>query len=57
MEPPITRVSSRQTSAESGMESMTAKVARGLPRKMQDHEAGEHQADGGFLDQVLDGQS
>ncbi len=33
MDPPMALVRSRQTSAESGIDSNTAKVARGLPRK------------------------
>ncbi len=41
-------------SADSGIESSTAKVARRLPEKQQNHDAGEHQADPGFLDEILD---
>src|ERR1700761_6030849 len=35
IEPPMAFESSRHTSADRGMESSTAKVARGLPRKMR----------------------
>ena len=37
------------------MDRRTAKVARGTAQEHQDHDAGENQADAGFLNEVLDG--
>ncbi len=56
IEPPIRLVRSKQMSAERGMESMTANVARGLPRKIRIMSPVENKADAGFLDEIPDGE-
>ena len=43
--------------AESGMDRNTATVARMLPEEHQDHQPGEHQADGALMHQGLDGRA
>ena len=45
----------KAASADSGIERNTATVARMLPRKTRIITPGQHQADGAFVDQVLDG--
>ena len=45
----------KAASAESGMERNTAAVARMLPRKIRIISPGQHQADGAFMHQVING--
>ncbi len=54
IEPPPALMARNAASADSGIDSITARVARKLAEEDQDHQRGEHQPDAAFVAQVRD---